>query len=206
MLLMQPSLNWLFTTALVAVASLGVKHQSLLAIPTDADADVYVYVGILDDAREDLRGDKTDSIERRLVMPAFEKRSAEWQAVKHFWLRSVKWTVAFDGKNLGQVESQASSIEGDQINSDSSRAKQVIVTPLDRVPAVGKRSREFTGVSSLFGLTAVRRPLVVVSKPYYRDPDGWKRTQPSKGNYGIGAQSVSEALPTCGPLQRRRDC
>ncbi len=113
-------------------------------------------------------------------MPAFEKRNAEWQPIKHFWLRDVKWTVAFEGKDLGQVESQASSDEGDQINSDFLRAKQVIVTPPNRVPVVGKRSREFTGASSLLGLTAVRRPLVVVSRPYYRDPDAWKRTQLSQ--------------------------
>lgn len=65
----------------------------------------------------------------------------------------------------------------DQINSDSSRAKQVIVTPGAEVPTAGKPSPEFTGVSSLFGLTTVRRPLVVISKPFYRDPDGWRRTR-----------------------------
>lgn len=139
-----------------------------------------IYVGILDDAREDVRDGKTNPIERRVVMPAFEKHNGEWRAIKHFSPHSLKWTIAFDGKNLGQVESQASSVEADQINSDSSRAKQVLVTLPDNVPTVGKRSKEFTGVSSLFGLASVRRPLIVVSKPYYRDPDAWKRTQPSE--------------------------
>jgi hypothetical protein len=138
--------------------------------------DVKVYVGVLDDAREDL-DKKRDVIERRVIMLAFEKRADEWQTVTHFWLKRVKWTVAFDGKNLGQVESEASSVEADQINSNSSLAKQVIVTPGGKIPTVGKPSQRFIGVSSLFGLTTVRRPLVVISKPYYRDPDGWKRTQ-----------------------------
>jgi len=151
------------------------KKRSESASPTSAENDVYV--GILDDAREDLRTEKTDAIERRLVMPAFEKHNGEWQPIKHFPLRSLKWTIAFDGRNLGEVESQTSSGEADQINSDSSRAKQALVTAADKVPTVGKRSKEFTGVSSLFGLSSVRRPLVLVSKPYYCDPDGWKRTQ-----------------------------
>ena len=67
-----------------------------------------VYVGILDDAREELRDGKVNEIERRVVMPAFEKRNGEWQTITHFSPHNVKWTVAFDGKNLGQVESQAS--------------------------------------------------------------------------------------------------
>jgi hypothetical protein len=142
--------------------------------------DDEIYVGILDDAREDVRDGKTNPIERRVVMPAFEKHDGEWQVIKHFSPHSLTWTIAFDGKNLGQVASQASSVEADQINSDSSRAKQALVTLPDKVPTVGKRSKEFTGVSSLFGLDSVRRPLIVVSKPYYRDPDAWKRTQLSE--------------------------
>jgi len=170
------ALNRSFAIALVALAFAALEHTSRVATAENDEADVYV--GILDDAREELHGESKEAIERRLVMPAFEERKGEWQAITHFWIRSLKWTVAFDGKNLGQVESQASSDEADQINSEGSRAKQAIVTPSDKIPVVGRPSREFVGVSSLFGLKSVRRPLVVVSKPYYRDPDSWKRTQP----------------------------
>jgi len=169
----------------------NVQHDS--AAPTEAANDVYV--GILDDAREDLRGEKTKAIEQRLVMPAFEERNGEWRAITHFRIRTLKWTVAFDGKNLGQVESQASSDEADQINSEGSRAKQTILTPSDKVPVVGKPSREFTGVSSLFGLESVRRPLVVVSKPYYRDPDDWKRTQPQEEVRGMVREAIRKQFP-----------
>jgi hypothetical protein len=136
-------------------------------------------VGILDDAREEIWHGKTGVIDRRVVMPAFEKSNSEWRSVTHFALRNVKWTVAFDGKNLGQVESKASSdVDGaDQVNSNFSRAKLSIVTPTTEVPTVGKPSRWFTGITALFGLATVRRPLVLVSKSYYRDPDGWKKTQ-----------------------------
>jgi hypothetical protein len=175
MLWMTPLLSRLLAIVLVVGAFVWLDGQSLPARQMNGDADVYV--AILDDAREDIQGDRTDAIERRLVMPAFEKRGTKWQAITHFPLTEGKWTVAFDGKSLGQIESRASSDEADQITSDISRAKQTIVTPKDKVPAIGKRSSEFTGVSGLFGLTVARRPLVLVSKPYYRDPEAWKRIQ-----------------------------
>jgi hypothetical protein len=163
------------TVGLVAVTALTPTARKPAATLPKGDGSVYV--GILDDAREDFSVEKTGAIKRRIIMPAFEKRDAEWQAVTHFGAHSMKWTVGFDGNNLGEVESQASGEEADQINSSHSRAKQIIVTPDAKVPTFGKPSREFTGVSSLFGLTSVRRPLVVISKPYWHDPDGWMNTQ-----------------------------
>ena len=163
------------SVALIAGVAVSLACRAELITPSSADEKVFV--GILDDAREEIWHGKTGVIEQRVVMPVFEKSNSEWKSVTHFRLHEVTWTVAFDGKNLGQVESQASSDEADQINSGGARAKQIILTPIDKVPVIGKPSREFTGVSSLFGLENVRRPLVVISKPYYRDPDGWKRTQ-----------------------------
>jgi len=171
----KPRKRFLSIAFIAAVAASLACRAELI---TPSSADEKVYVGILDDAREEIWHGKTGVIEQRVVMPMFEKSSSEWKSVTHFTLRDVKWTIAFDGKNLGQVESQALSVEdADQINSKFSRAKQSILTPTAEVPTVGNPSHRFTGVTALFGLATVRRPLVVVSKPYYRDPDGWKRTQ-----------------------------
>ena len=52
----------------------------------------------------------------------------------------------------------------------------MILTPSDKVPLVGKPSQQLAGVFSP-GPAKFHRPLVVVSKPYFSDPDGWKRTQ-----------------------------
>src|SRR6267143_375850 len=134
-----------------------------------------IYVGILDDAREEMRNWKPGVAEHRLIMPAFEKNGLEWRNITSFLPDQVSWTVAFDGKNLGRVESKSENT-ADQINSNGSRAKQAIVTPSSDVPSVGKPSEKFAGVFS-FGPTKFRRPLVVVSKPYFSDPDGWKRAQ-----------------------------
>jgi len=137
-----------------------------------------IYIGILDDAREEMRNWKAGVPERRLIMPAFQKDGSDWLGIRSFLPRHMKWTVAFDGRNLGTVESQESPSDtgADQINSDNSRAKQEILTPSSEIPSVGKPSQKFAGVFSL-GPAKFRRPLVVVSKPYFSDPDGWKRAQ-----------------------------
>ena len=93
--------------ALIITATLVSKGQPQSTAP---DADNSIYVGILDDAREDLDGEKTDLVQRRLIMPAFEKHDAEWQAVKHFLPNSVKWTVAFDGRNWKLATTSCSTV------------------------------------------------------------------------------------------------
>ncbi len=160
-----------------AIAAILSSRAQVVSPPTEDK----LYVGILDDAREDIWNGKTGPIERRIVMPAFEKSDSGWRSVTHFLPLRMTWTVAFDGRNPGNVESQATSPEGngDQINSDYSRAKQVLMTPVAGVPTIGMPSRKFGGVSDFSGLAPVRRPLVLVSKPFYRDPDHWQRTQVS---------------------------
>ena len=174
---MQMRPKCVLTATLIAAVATTLVCRAQSFNPSTSDDPVYV--GILDDAREDIWHGKTGPIERKVVMPAFEKSSSEWRTVTSFLPRHVKWAVAFDGKNLGQVESQASSDGGsaDQISSKSSRAKQFLLTPTADVPTVGNPSEKFTGVSAILGPLKVHRPLVVVSKPYFKDPDGWKRTQ-----------------------------
>ncbi len=130
------------------------------------------------------------------------KKRSEWRPVNSFLPRKVRWTIAFDGKLLGQVESQASYDEAQRraINSNfPGRSRRFDV--YCGHPTVGKASQEFTGVSSLLGLTSIRRPLVVVSKPYYGDP-----------TIGSGpafqrrllkcSTGFSKAVSACRPLQR----
>jgi hypothetical protein len=126
-----------------------------------------VYVGFLDDAREQMVNWKKGVATQRVIRPAFERTSTGWARVEPGSLSSrVRWTIAFDGKDLGRVESES--------NNWGLTAFQTILTPAAAVPNVGQPSAQFAG---LLGMTAkVRRPLVVVSQPYFRDPDGWKRT------------------------------
>ncbi len=82
----------------------------------------------------------------------------------------MNWTIAFDGKILGSVETQTDSDE------NGLTSVQKILTPPSGIPLVGSASKHFAGLLA-DGPAKVRRPLVAVSEPYLRDPDGWKRTK-----------------------------
>lgn len=129
-----------------------------------------VYLGFLDDAREEMVNWKPGVASKRVIRPAFERTASGW---KEFDLLSMplrlKWTIAFDGRNLGQVESQGN--EGGGLT-----VFQTILTPAVAVPSIGSPSGQFAGLLQA-GETKLRRPLVAVSKPYFRDPDGWKRAR-----------------------------
>lgn len=129
-----------------------------------------VYVGFLDDAREEMLDWKPGVAPDRVIRPAFERTSTGWSEVNGSSLPSrMTWTIAFDGKNLGHVE-----VEGGADPIGGLTAFQKILTPMGHIPSVGQPSTSFAGLEGL--TTKVRRPLVVVSEPYFRDPDGWKRS------------------------------
>jgi len=106
--------------------------------------------------------------QERFVRPAFKKTEAGWKEVNSSSLPQMTWTVAFDGKSLGTVATRASSEE-------RYTSVQELVTAQSAIPQVGSPSQQFAGLLGDGSQTRVRRPLVVVSKPYFRDPDGWKR-------------------------------
>ncbi len=137
---------------------------------TDMDK---IYLGFLDDAREEMVNWQPGVAHQRIIRLAFERNRLGWQSVAPSSIPPhVKWTVAFDGKNIGQVEGQSGPNDKD---SYFLTVAQTILTPGAAVPTVGAPSQDFAGIMAI-GPTKVRRPLVVVSKPYYSDPDGWKRT------------------------------
>jgi hypothetical protein len=174
----------------LACLSVPLARQQTLQRPSEP-----IYIGILDDAREEKRGWQEGVAEHRLVMPAFERVDSEW-LVETSLPASMNWTVAFDGKNLGSVESAwHPDVPGDKLRSRESRSKQSIVTPMGQVPTVGAPSRKFAGVFS-FGPLKVRRPLVLVSKPYFRDPDGWRRTKISSKVSALVAAAFRKKYPT----------
>jgi len=81
----------------------------------------------------------------------------------------MKWDVAFDGKDLGTLESEANSKGG-------LTSFQDILKSARAIPTIGSPSQQFAGIMA-YGPGKMRRPLVVVSGPYFSDPDGWKRTK-----------------------------
>ena len=80
----------------------------------------------------------------------------------------VRWTIAFDGKQLGQVVSRTPT----SFDFYSTVGQQTIVGGT-MPPTIGKPSGDFAG----FLGEPVFRPLVAISEPNYRDPEDWKPTQ-----------------------------
>jgi hypothetical protein len=130
-----------------------------------------LYLGFLDDAREEMINWKPGVAHQRVVRPAFERTLSGWIRVDPASLPPrMKWTIAFSGTNLGQVESQADPGGGLTVF-------QSIMTSAAAVPIVGSPSEQFAGLMA--NPTKARRPLIAVSKPYFQDPDGWKRMKMS---------------------------
>jgi hypothetical protein len=138
-----------------------------------------VFVGFLDDAREELSNWEPGVTRDRFIRPAFEKVGSTWRPVNASSLPArMTWTIAFDGRSLGQVKGESWEI-GDrithgQMDQGFRTIVQAIVTPMVAVPSIGPPSKSFAGLMA-DGPGKVRRPLVLVSKPYFSDPDGWKR-------------------------------
>jgi hypothetical protein len=145
----------------VVFASVAIRAQ------TPAADDGRLFVGFLDDDREEMANWKPGVAQQRLIRPAFERTRSGWQAITRSSLPPrLRWTVAFDGKKVGEIESRAGSV--------GLTIEEVLLTPAAAVPVVGAPSSRFAGVLA-GGPGTARRPLVLVSKPYFSDPDGWKR-------------------------------
>ncbi len=141
---------------------------------TTFDNKEKVYVGVLEDDRRQLErvGPKDPTpVKGRTITQLFEKDESGWKAVRELGQRTT-WTVAFDGKNLGTIESEPSPRTlGGVVGPPN---VQSILTPASELPVVGKADGHFAGSDGL----PVRRPLVVVSRPNFSDPDHWKPREP----------------------------
>ena len=126
-----------------------------------------VIVGFLDDDRMEMANWKPGISHIRLIRPAFEKNASGWHPVKPESLTPrMSWTVAFDGKKLGEIEGR--------LDSQPPSVTETVLTAPNLLPTVGTPSSAFAGLLAM-GPTQIRRPLVLVSKPNFKDPDGWKR-------------------------------
>jgi hypothetical protein len=133
-----------------------------------------VIVGVL----EDHPGLRAGASNFWRVRALFEKEGREWKALPNpctdlpclkalprLYPKEVRWTIAFDGRNLGQVTARTLS---EFLDPDSVGAEQI--TSSGPVPTVGKRSLSNAG----FYYSPTYRPLVAVSRPNFKDPDVWK--------------------------------
>jgi len=167
----------------IATLALGVALRLVVAEARGngtQHGDKIVYVGLIEDDRSELARlgpEDFGLVKDRTITPAFVSNGDEWRAVKQLNQR-MTWTVAFDGKNLGKVESEPlSPPKANSERTPGPRDSQRILTAADGIPVVGKPDGRFAGSSGL----PVRRPLVVVSQPNFRDPDQWKSREVPNG-------------------------
>ena len=126
-----------------------------------------VMLGVL----EDRPGVRTGEPNFWRVRVLFEKKGSEWKAfpspdsctdlpclkaLPKSYPKEVNWTIAFDGRNVGELTTRALP----EVRDPDSACTQEI-TGSGPVPTVGKRSIENSG----FLFAPVYRPLIAVSKP-----------------------------------------
>jgi hypothetical protein len=77
------------------------------------------------------------------------------------------WTIAYHGRQLGQVTGRIEPLW--RYYSDVGWQDVISARP---IPTIGRRSIEYGG----FIEEPVVRPLVAISQPNFKDPEGWKRS------------------------------
>jgi hypothetical protein len=134
-------------------------------------AGVSVLVGVLEQppqCQED-RG--------RSVRVLFERRPAGWfsladdkQAPAEF---PSRWTVAFDGRNLGQITTVDPGWSSEYMWT---YPRDRLLNVVGEAPTVRPSDQLFEGWCA----ASSQRPLVVVSRPNVVDPSRWRRDEPTK--------------------------
>lgn len=138
-----------------------------------------IILGIL----EEIPGHYAGQPASRGVRVVFQKNGRDWQPFPSAcpdeaclktsasqFPPSATWTIAFSGRNLGQVT--GTTPKEFEFYSDVGVQN---ITSKGPIPTVGKRSAEYGG----FLGSEVFRPLIADSQPYFKDPDAWKPSHPS---------------------------
>jgi hypothetical protein len=148
--------------------------QEIESAVADLLSDTHPLLGVL----EDIPGRFGHEASVRAVRVLFQEGGGDWQpfrsecrdpaclkATTAQYPEEVTWTIAFDGKNLGQVNTRRPSEY--KFSADVGLEE---ITSIGSVPTVGKRSKNYSG----FAETDVYRPLVAISEPNFADPERWK--------------------------------
>lgn len=111
------------------------------------------------------------------VRPMFFKEGGSWHALgndtasRTLAKLRMSWTVAFDGRDLGEV----STVDPETADPNSwaySRDRLLSISGRS-VPKVPNKAKLFGGWCAV----PSARPLVVVSRPNFKDPDGWRPSE-----------------------------
>lgn len=175
---------WGVSIFLCLASPLGAQEQN--ASPTHI-----IYLDMLEDDRQELANSKPDRDENRIVRAAFQKTESGWATISPSLDRAVTWTIAFNGRTLGEVGRRPYPGAAD---STIDSGLQTVILRGRNLPTVRVPSDQFADLRAVWG-TKVRRPLVVVSAPNFRDPDGWKRSIPSEKIVTLARRAYRRDFP-----------
>jgi len=181
----------------------------MVSLRTPSATGQEVVLGVLEDNHGSYAGEPNF----RSVRVVFQKSGTDWKSfpsdcrdqnclktVAANYPGEMKWTITFDGRNLGQITSRTPS----EFKWYAAIGQQEIAAT-DSVPTIGKRSPEFGGYTE----DVVYRPLVANSQPYFKDPEEWKQFRPSQDLASILRQAFRKQFPKLcrlgGPEHSRMD-
>jgi hypothetical protein len=115
-------------------------------------------------------------------------------------LERIKWTIAFDGKNLGNlVTVDDTRLEYPGCSWCFPRDKFFRIEDFNKFPKLGNKHKRFWDWTGLPN----NRPVVLVNAPNYKDKEKWKRFNPTQNIllrvFPKLKKSMSEGLHCKGP-------
>lgn len=144
---------------------------------TTAYAKDTILIGVLEQPQS--CGEKK-SLSARIL---FHKDGDKWRSLgvsagsipSNTWdIKSIKWTIAFDGKNIGNVHIEEPTENKKYKNDWFYHRDKLNKITYPSPPQVKNKSQSFAGWCGAPDI----RPLVVVSKPNFSDPEKWKAFEP----------------------------
>jgi hypothetical protein len=149
---------------------------SSVLCPTIVKAEPPLFVGVIEDVEPGNLSPAMSSVHARV---AFQKQGADWvpmksdfdnqEALAHadgYFPATVNWTVVFDGKRIGTITSRNPGPP----QGYGDVGTQIITSVTTDIPRIAAGASEFYYT----GFRAKSRPLLLVSLPNFKDPEGWR--------------------------------
>lgn len=166
------ALRLLSITIAFGITVASAEQPARLHSATESRKSV-VMIGVLEEVQQRKQAESTHA-----VRVLFRKVANDWvafpsdcsdaaclAAVVEKYPPEVKWTITFDGRQVGTVKSFAPT----QFDSYSHVGLETLESQPD-APVVGSRTNEYSGYLG----APVYRPLIAVSVPNFVDPEKWK--------------------------------
>ena len=154
---------------------------SVTPISTFGNDKKQLYVGVLETKHFNWPEDpnKNDSSTKKIVRALFYKSGKNWFSLQNdianndLYPLKADWTIAFDGRNIGQFKSEFAPLRFDK---PWTFPRDAYHKPLsNNLPTLGQPTEEFSG----WPMYKNPRPLVVVSEPHYSDREKWMPFSPT---------------------------